>query len=78
MFSEKLHTTPEAAAFLAERNSPVKTTSTLEAMRTRGGGPAFRRLGRAVRYAECDLLAWLEQIMSGPLHSTTEADHAGR
>jgi CRP-like cAMP-binding protein len=72
MFVEKLRTTHEAAAFLAEHNSPVKTTSTLESLRTRGGGPAFRKLGRAVRYTEADLVAWLEEIMSRPLHSTSE------
>jgi hypothetical protein len=33
---------------------------TLEGMRVRGGGPAFRRHGGRVRYCLADLLAWSE------------------
>lgn len=32
---------------------------TLEAWRVRGGGPAFRKLGKAVRYCQSDLDAFL-------------------
>jgi hypothetical protein len=32
---------------------------TLQAWRSKGIGPAFVRLGRAVRYRRADLLAWL-------------------
>jgi excisionase family DNA binding protein len=35
------------------------TKSTLEAWRCRGGGPAFIKLGRAVRYRQEDLDAFL-------------------
>lgn len=34
--------------------------TTLEAWRCRGGGPKFAKLGRAVRYRQADLDAWIE------------------
>ena len=34
--------------------------STLEAWATRGGGPAYVKLGRAVRYRESDLIEFVE------------------
>lgn len=34
--------------------------STLETMRNRGGGPVFRKLGRAVRYRVADLDRYME------------------
>jgi excisionase family DNA binding protein len=34
--------------------------STLEAWAVRGGGPAYIKMGRAVRYGPADLLAWVE------------------
>ncbi len=44
--------TPEAAEYLG------LSVSTLEKMRTAGGGPAFLAMGRAVSYAVADLDAW--------------------
>lgn len=32
----------------------------LEALRHRGGGPRFVKLGRRVRYRVCDLLDWID------------------
>jgi predicted DNA-binding transcriptional regulator AlpA len=52
MESTKVHDTPSAARFLG------LSTSTLEAWRCRGGGPRYRKLGRAVRYLESDLVAF--------------------
>ena len=46
--------TGEAAQFLGLRES------TLEAWRCRGGGPVFLKLGKAVRYREEDLQAFVE------------------
>lgn len=34
-------------------------SKTLENMRTKGGGPRFMKLGRAVRYRVADLDAWM-------------------
>lgn len=45
---------PEAAALLRI------SESTLNKWRLSGFGPRYRRFGRAVRYAEADILAWAE------------------
>ena len=34
--------------------------NTLEIWRLQGKGPRFRKIGRNVRYAESDVLAWLD------------------
>ena len=49
----RLRDTQSAAAFLG------LSKKTLEAYRLRGGGPTYFKAGR-IRYAEADLLAWLE------------------
>lgn len=46
--------TPQAAEYLGLQKS------TLEAWRSRGGGPRFARLGRAIRYRKVDLDSWVE------------------
>jgi predicted DNA-binding transcriptional regulator AlpA len=52
---ERLLTTREAAALLG------LSARTLEAYRTRGGGPPFRALSpRVVRYHRSDLLVWVD------------------
>jgi excisionase family DNA binding protein len=47
-------TTKEAAAWLG------LTPNTLEKWRVHGGGPAYRKHGRYVRYHMEDLVAWSE------------------
>jgi excisionase family DNA binding protein len=46
--------TIEAAQYLGLQKT------TLEAWRSRGEGPRFVKLGRAVRYRQSDLEAWIE------------------
>ncbi len=46
--------TKEAAEYLG------LTKATLEAWRTRGGGPVFLKLGKAVRYRKTDLDIFIE------------------
>jgi excisionase family DNA binding protein len=46
--------TTEAARYLGLQ------PTTLEAWRCRGEGPSFVKLGRAVRYRQADLDAWIE------------------
>lgn len=46
--------TKEAAAYIG------LTKATLEAWRCRGGGPVFLKLGKAVRYRQADLEAFIE------------------
>ena len=51
---DQLLTRQEAAARLNLKKS------TLEAWATRGGGPAYVKMGRAVRYRESDLRSFVE------------------
>lgn len=57
-------TTREAARYLS------LGASTLERFRISGGGPCYRKLGRAVRYHRSDLNEWLE---SRRTRSTSQA-----
>jgi len=50
----KLLTNSETAAILDLK------PNTLEIWRIQGKGPVFRKIGRAVRYVESDVLAWIE------------------
>jgi predicted DNA-binding transcriptional regulator AlpA len=34
--------------------------NTLEIWRTQGKGPKFRKIGRAIRYVESDVIAWID------------------
>lgn len=54
MSTEKYLTPKEAAAYLRS------STSTLAKLRMNGSGPRFTRIGRAVRYREQDLDAWMD------------------
>lgn len=46
--------------------------NTLEIWRLQGKGPTFRKIGRLVRYAECDIDAYLESTA----HTSTSAANA--
>jgi predicted DNA-binding transcriptional regulator AlpA len=50
----KLLTNCEAAELLGLK------PNTLEIWRWKGCGPTYRKVGRLVRYAESDVLAWLD------------------
>jgi predicted DNA-binding transcriptional regulator AlpA len=50
----KLLTNAETAELLSVR------PNTLEGWRVKGIGPVFRKIGRSVRYAEADVLTWLD------------------
>lgn len=54
MSNKSFLTTDEAADYVGLQKS------TLEAWRCRGGGPRFVKMGRAVRYRQADLDAWIE------------------
>lgn len=54
MSNKSFLTTDEAAEYVGLQKS------TLEAWRCRGGGPRFVKMGRAVRYRQADLDAWIE------------------
>jgi hypothetical protein len=70
---EILFDTTVAAEWLTAhgvRRSPL----TLRKLRCLGGGPRFRRLGNKPVYTESDLIAWIEDGLSEPMGSTSEAD----
>lgn len=46
------------------------SSRTLQAWRVTGGGPVYRKIGRRVAYAECDLVAFVE---AGRRAHTSEA-----
>ncbi|HTH99554.1 MAG TPA: DNA-binding protein [Acidisoma sp.] len=70
---EALLPRPRIAEELTLRGFRVKP-STLATMAVRGGGPPFRKFGRAVVYHWGDALAWAEGRLSAPARSTAEAD----
>jgi excisionase family DNA binding protein len=63
MAPEAYYTPEEAAEYL--RSSP----STLAKLRLNGGGPAFTRIGRVIRYRRSDLDRWMSDKLA---HSTSE------
>lgn len=66
--SIKLLNTAEAADLLGLKKN------TLEIWRYQKKGPKFRKLGKLVRYAECDLLEYLDgQTRTGTSHQGLQA-----
>jgi hypothetical protein len=63
---QTLLNTRQAAAYLDALYAPA----TLESMRTRGGGPPFRKINGRVFYLPEDLDAWVAE--SRPVRSTAE------
>jgi predicted DNA-binding transcriptional regulator AlpA len=59
--------TPGAASYV--KLSPV----TMERLRITGEGPAFCKLGKAVRYRKSDLDAWLASRLVRSTSDTVEA-----
>ena len=64
--------TSDAARFLTEMGFPT-APSTLETMRSRGGGPEYEYFGRRVLYRPAKLIEWAHGRLSGPVTSTSEA-----
>jgi excisionase family DNA binding protein len=58
--------TREAAALLGLQ------PTTLEAWRTRGGGPSFLKLGKAVRYRTSDLEKFIESRLRNNTSETSD------
>lgn len=61
----------EASAYLAEIGI-VRTVGTLSVLRVRGGGPAFIKVSRQVRYPLAELDKWVAGFVGTPLRSTSE------
>lgn len=73
-------TTPSRARLLNTREASdylngLYAPATLETMRTRGGGPPFRKIGGRVFYLPQDLDGWLAEAR--PLRSTADYEAGG-
>lgn len=64
-YDEKL-----AGEYLGGKNSPIPVR-TMQRWRVEGFGPIFHKLGKAVRYRQCDLDKYLEQCSR---QSTTDKE----
>jgi hypothetical protein len=64
--------TKEASAYLREKYDIRRAPSTLTKLRCVGGGSAFCRAGRQVIYTAPQLDAYAADILSPPVHSTSE------
>lgn len=65
-------TRAEAANYIASKGAPI-SKNTLQKFATIGGGPVYRRFGNKALYQTDDLDAWLNERMSAPMRSTSEA-----
>jgi hypothetical protein len=61
-----------ASAYLLDVHGITRTPKTLAKLATVGGGPPFRKFGRAPMYAPEDLDAWVEGKVT-PLVTSTSA-----
>jgi hypothetical protein len=71
----KLLSSREASEFLA-RFGVSRKPATLNRLRCQGGGPRFRRIGRAVYYEPEALRSWVDERITRPLRSTSDRPHA--
>jgi hypothetical protein len=62
----------QAADYLLAQHGIKRSPATLATLRTRGGGPRFRKAGRDVIYDAADLDSWAVKVKSGPFASTSE------
>lgn len=70
--SEQKLDTKQASAHLKNKHGIDRAPGTLMVLRVRGGGPAFVKVGRQVRYTPSALDAYAAQITSAPVMSTSE------
>ncbi|RYZ15183.1 MAG: DNA-binding protein [Alphaproteobacteria bacterium] len=61
----------EACQYLAHAHGIEVKKGTLNNLRCRGGGPKYRKGGRAVYYDLTELDAWAASKLSEPLTSTS-------
>ena len=64
----------DACRFLQDEFGIRRSPGTLAKARCWGGdAPKFRRLGRSIYYAECDLKAWAERALGTTYRNTGDA-----
>jgi hypothetical protein len=66
--------TRDAAFYLTETHALRCAASTLEKLRSTGGGPRFVRFGRTVAYERAALDAWVAEKISPPQRTTSDAE----
>jgi hypothetical protein len=62
----------QASEYLAAKGLKI-APKTFSKLRVIGGGPRYRKFGRKPLYAALDLDEWVEEKLSEPLRSTSEA-----
>lgn len=67
---EKLLSRKEAADYIRAKGLP-SSESTLRTYAVTGGGPRFRKFGRAVRYERAELDAWIEAKLTTAVDTTS-------
>jgi predicted DNA-binding transcriptional regulator AlpA len=68
MAAERIPINPEILLTEVGAAKQLKlSVRTLQAWRSRKEGPPFVRVGRAIRYRECELLAWLRANTVQPI-----------
>lgn len=72
----KLRDTRQAADYLQGRGQPGASAFRLKQLRTEGGGPRYRKVGRFVRYEESALDEWADARLSPPRISTSQSVEA--
>jgi hypothetical protein len=63
----------EAPRYLKDDWGITRAASTLARLASVGGGPVYKKFGRAVVYDIADLDAWVEARISAPMRSTSDA-----
>lgn len=68
-----LLTTPQASDYLRKEHGINRAPATLNKLRTVGGGPKFRRVGRHIFYVPASLDEWAASLLSVEMASTSQA-----
>jgi hypothetical protein len=63
--------TPDTAEFLTGKGFQT-SPSTLETLRSRGGGPEYEYFGRRVLYKPAKLVEWAYGRLSMPVNNTSQ------
>lgn len=72
MQSQRYYSRNEAADLIKSRGLSI-TRNTLQKYATVGGGPVYRRFGNRAVYLEQDLDTWIQEKLSAPRCSTSQA-----
>jgi hypothetical protein len=74
---KRLRDTQAASAYLNEQHGVSRSPAYLRKLRCLGGGPRFRRFNGKPYYEDDEIDEWVEQNLSAPMASTSEAKASG-